>query len=100
MTIVDIVKNAGTKANNHRTIQSIFQHMYGELTELSEEITKIENNQPEGADGIVGESIDIIACALDMIFVQCPDITEDQINEIMKKKCDKWILKYGNTNNS
>lgn len=90
----DIVKKASNQINNNRTIQSIYQHMYGEMVELSDEITKIENNQPEGVDGIVGESIDIIACALDMIFKQRPDITEEELNNIMQAKCNKWIKKY------
>lgn len=95
-----IVKKASNEIKNNRTTQSIYQHMYGEMCELSEEITKIENNQPEGADGIVGESIDIIACAIDMILKHKPEITEDELNKIMEAKCNKWIAKYSNTDYS
>jgi hypothetical protein len=42
----------------------------------------------------VGEAIDIIACALDIIFIHRPETTDEKINEILLRKCEKWARRY------
>ena len=69
--------------------------MDGEVLELREEIEKVKLGLPPGPDGIVGENIDVIACALDSIFEAAPDITDEQLAAIMFAKCNKWARKYG-----
>ena len=50
-----------------------------------------------GADGIIGESVDTILCAIDMIYIHAKkqgiEITEEQLIEIAKKKLAKWESK-------
>lgn len=91
---VDLVRNFSKLINNGRTLRSISEHMRGEHIELDEEIEKVEQGVDEGADGVVGESIDVIACALDAIFQHKPDITDEEIYTIMDRKCRKWVQKY------
>jgi hypothetical protein len=66
-----------------------------ELGELATEC-KIANGRSyktAGPDGIVGEAIDGILCNLDMIYVENPDLTEDEFNSMVKAKCEKWYQK-------
>lgn len=84
-----IVRRYTKNIRNGRTPATIIRHMRGEVEELQEEI----DGTGDGRDGIVGESIDIIACALDMIFEVQPDITDEQIDAIMEAKCAKWARK-------
>ncbi len=91
---VDLVRDFSKRIKNGRTLRSISDHMRGEHIELDEEIEKVEQGVTEGTDGIVGESIDVIACALDAIFLHKPDITDEEIYNIMDRKCKKWVEKY------
>lgn len=92
--IDEIVKKYSLEIKNNRNIRSILNHLKGEVKELDVEVEYVND---ENEDGIVGESIDIIACALDMIFIHNPDITIEQIDEIMIRKCEKWKANYSKT---
>jgi NTP pyrophosphatase (non-canonical NTP hydrolase) len=80
-----------------RYIGHVFLQLAEEAGELATEI-KIANgftiDKVEGADGIVGEAIDVIQCAIDIIYLYNPSITEEQLNVIMKKKLEKWSKKW------
>lgn len=92
--IVSIVRLYSKEIQNGRTLRDIAEHTQSELVELNEEIEKVEKGEDEGSDGIVGEAIDIIACALDAIFKHQPDITEAELDALMYKKCEKWKRYY------
>jgi hypothetical protein len=92
---IDIVRHFASVIQNGRTLRDISRHTHGELLELDEEIDKLEEGTPQGSDGIVGESIDIIACALDAIFVHAPQTTNEEICQILLTKCEKWARRYG-----
>lgn len=68
--------------------------MIGETEELAEEIQLLQNGLPMGSDGIIGETIDVILCALDIISKQYPEMTADDIKIIIDKKLNKWVKKY------
>jgi len=89
-TLTEIVRSFTKRIRNGRTNTSILAHMRSEVDELDAEI----QNGNIGEDGILGESIDIIACALDMIFENYPDISEEELARIMQAKCEKWERKY------
>lgn len=89
-TLVEVVRKYALAIDNGRTQHTIVNHMKSEVLELEEEI----ENGSTGADGIIGENIDVIACALDSIFVHNPEITEEELVAIMIRKCDKWVAKY------
>ena len=89
-SLVDVVRKYALAINNGRTQHTILDHMRSEVQELAVEI----DNGSTGEDGIIGENIDIIACALDSIFIHNPTITEAELVALMIKKCDKWVEKY------
>ncbi len=89
-----IVRGYSEKIKNGRTIRSAFEHMQGEANELDLEITLKNTGMPAGPDGIVGEAIDVISCALDVIFLHKPDITDEELHAIMIKKMEKWVRDY------
>ena len=94
---IDIVRHFARVIQNGRTISDAARHAGDELVELKEEITLKDAGQVAGPDGIVGEAIDLIACALDIIFVEAPETTDDQINAILVRKCEKWARRYSNS---
>jgi len=91
---LDIVRHFSRKIQNGRTILDAARHTERELVELYEEIEKKVMGLPPGPDGIVGEALDIIACALDVIFVEAPETTNEEINATLLRKCEKWARRY------
>ena len=91
------VLHVAKQINNGRTQDDVFKHMMTEVGELAQEICIRDGiiDKPVGADGIIGEAIDVIACALDIIYLENPEITTADIEEIMQRKLKKWINKYG-----
>jgi len=75
-----------------RTIESSL--IYG-MSELSEEILKISGHsiKPETSDGVIGESVDVILCMLDIIQLHSVDITGDEVEVIIQNKITKWANK-------
>jgi len=72
-----------------------------EIGELSTEVLIVEgmSSKEPGEDGIIGEAVDSILCLLDIIYYENPDITDEELKEIMVKKCYKWkahVLKRRN----
>ncbi|MND95515.1 hypothetical protein D3C80_877710 [compost metagenome] len=49
--------------------------------------------RPASPDGVVGEAVDLIITAVDMINAQQPGITVDEIFYIVANKCNKWASK-------
>lgn len=100
-TLIQVVRNASDCASTRelkvkkRNLYSVFASLMSEAGELGEEIA-IEHGhsyKSKGEDGVVGEAIDVIITALDLITVANPDLTETQITEMARRKCDKWISK-------
>ena len=91
---IDIVRHFSALISNGRTIDDIFRHTNLEMGELQEEIEKEHRGEVPGDDGVVGEAIDIIACVLDIIFVKQPQITKEEINDLLLVKCQKWARRY------
>jgi len=78
-----------------RNQYSVLAHTTAELGELAEEvaIARGDSYKQEGEDGVVGEAVDLIVCAVDMIYVTKPSMTEEQILELVRAKCGKWLQK-------
>lgn len=100
-TLIQVVRNASEYANTkelsvrRRNLYSVLASLMSEVGELGEEVA-IEHGhsyKTKGADGIVGEAIDVIVTALDMITVANPELTEQEIVEMARRKVDKWISK-------
>jgi len=90
----EIVRPFSEKIKNGRTLRDITDHMVSEVNELYEEIDKIDAGEEPGKDGVVGEAIDVIACALDAIFVHSPNIDIKTLEDILQSKCEKWARRY------
>ena len=81
--------------DNNRTIENVLTHMTTEVGELALEISIDQGRSYKDAseDGVVGEAVDVILCALDIIRVYQPDITEEDILAIAQRKLAKWVEK-------
>jgi hypothetical protein len=75
-----------------RTSQEILTHAMTDLSELATEVQIAAGNsyKEAGSDGVVGESIDLIIRAIDMIHQVDPTITPEQLSEMTLLKLMKW----------
>lgn len=94
-TMVSVVKSYSERIKDDRTLSDVLGHAMEELGELATEI-KIANGKSykkAGPDGVIGEAVDLINCALDIIYLAKPDFTEEELMGIQVAKCDKWLEK-------
>jgi hypothetical protein len=91
--MIDLVFKTADTVPAGRESRDILTSLVEEVGELSTEIgiQSGHTGKTPGPDGILGESIDVILCALDMIRVNYPDVTEEDIVRLAEKKCDKWL---------
>lgn len=82
--------------HNGRDRQDILNYLATEYGELMEEhiIAQGKSYKDPGKDGIVGEAVDMIVCLLDLIHHEQPDLTEAELQEVFRKKLNKWDLKH------
>lgn len=91
-TLITETFNYSDQVHNNRNPFYVLLKCTEELGELSEEVqiaAGVSYKQP-GKDGIVGEAIDLITCALDMIHITHPELTEEDILAIAIPKLEKW----------
>jgi len=91
--MIDLVFKTADTVPVGRDSRDILTSLVEEVGELSTEIgiQSGHTGKTPGSDGILGEAVDVILCALDMIRVNYPDVTEEDIVRIAEKKCDKWL---------
>ena len=92
--VLDKTLEVCRRIENSRDLKSIFNHAKGEIEELHDEIVNVEIGKPEGPDGVIGEAVDVMLCMVDIIYKRNPDITKEQIFEVICSKLDKWELLY------
>lgn len=92
MSLIQKTFAVSDEIQDNRTLLRILAHTMSELGELAEEveINAGVSHKLAGEDGIVGESVDLILCALDMIRKHDPTVTEVELEEIAVKKLAKW----------
>lgn len=88
--LLELVRTYSDTIKNGRDLAYIFEGLQEEVDELEVEIF----GDIEGKDGIPGEAIDVILCALDLLFKSAPDWTNEDIVAYAEKKCQKWARKY------
>ena len=93
--MLEIVRNVQHHFNK-RPLNYILNSLNSEYRELIEEIDLVNESKPAGDDGVIGEAVDMISCLLDMILQVNPNISSSELNDILSKKCDKWVRLYGN----
>ncbi len=89
--MLEIVRHYALGIRNGRKAADAFKHLKSEIEELGVEL----ENGGAGADGVKGEVMDVINCALDILFLVHPEVTMDELDTIMEAKCQKWVRKYG-----
>ena len=84
------------KVNDGRTRSDVLSAMMTEVGELAEEIRVQQGlSTKSGDDGVFGEAVDVILCAVDMIYVDNPDVTVKEIEKYIAIKLKKWMEKNG-----
>jgi hypothetical protein len=96
MSIIQNILSASSRIKNSRNISSVFRHLVGEVNELRDEVTAKVCDLEHGEDGILGEAVDVILCALDVAYQDNPNLTEEQIAAVVSRKLEKWERLYGN----
>lgn len=84
-----------------RTSYDVLASLVSEVGELAEEVAiqQGHSGKTPGDDGVFGESVDVIICDLDMIHVNFPEITEEDIISMVEQKCTKWLMMRGKWDN-
>lgn len=93
-TLVKTILEASSEIKNDRTKSDVLVHLMTEVGELAQEIQISEGKsyKTEGVDGVIGEAIDVIICALDIIKQHNPNIKEDyDLSRILVSKLNKWV---------
>lgn len=91
MSGIEMILTACQTIKSERTDESVFHHLCGEVIELSHEV----RGTGDGVDGVIGESVDVILCAIDLIYQKFPNVTVSEINNVIEKKLQKWVDVYG-----
>jgi hypothetical protein len=97
--LLSIVRHYCNVVQNNRTADDIFDAYSDEAVELLQAYDYSMQGIVE-EDGVIGESIDVIICLLDLIFKTAPDITNEDIVAYAEKKCQKWQRLYSLTDYS
>lgn len=85
---------ASRLAKDGRTPKEVLMVLMEEVGELATEIsieTGFKKNREPSEDGVVGEAVDVILAALDIIAIHRPDITEKELKSLALSKCNKWL---------
>jgi len=96
MTLVSEILETSKTVHNDRTIQDILTHAMTELGELALEVQIAEGKsyKQQGADGIVGEALDVINCMIDIIYVHYGVLADEHyLKALNSRKLAKWVEK-------
>lgn len=93
MGLIELVRGYCCAIRDGRTLDDVWVHLQGEQMELLDEMVLDSRGEPPGEDGIVGEAMDVILCALDLIYLHRPDLNIRELHEIATAKCEKWRRK-------
>lgn len=93
-TIIGEIVNIGKKIcilKPTRQLSNVFLSLSEEIGELATEISvRVKSSSKiSGEDGIKGEAVDVILCALDILHLE--GCEEDEIIELMRQKGAKWL---------
>lgn len=93
MDLLETVFKASAKVNDGRDLKDVLGVVMEEVGELSTEInikTGHKDRKP-GEDGIVGECVDAIAALVDVIYLEEPNLSQQEFNRLLARKCRKWV---------
>jgi hypothetical protein len=81
-----------TKDDQNDIMLSLMEEAGETATEIK--IAKGLKSGPAGKDGVVGEAIDAILCALDVIYTELGSLDNMVVKETIYNKTMKWQNKY------
>ncbi len=92
-TVVSRTLATSESIKNDRTTSDVLSHMMTEVGELAQEIiiSNGKSYKSPGDDGVTGEAIDVMLCALDIIALEEPGCSEEELFEYAVKKLNKWV---------
>lgn len=95
LTLIDVIINTSLEVEDNRSKYYVLSKIGEEFGELSTEvgITMGDSYKKPGKDGVIGEAIDVIISTLDLIYLENPRITEDELIAIAMPKLEKWKAK-------
>lgn len=98
--IVEVCKTI----NHDRDVSTITTHLYSEIDELTQEVVKMQFGEEAGDDGITGECVDVILCAVDLMYNERltkqgndfnPEVFMQEVRDTFTRKLNKWQSVYG-----
>ena len=99
-SILQLVREVSESVNDGRNLDAVMCSIAEETGELAAEVNIVSGRKPHkvaGVDGILGEAVDVIITALDMIYVESSNrlipITEEEITDVVKNKLFKLQVK-------
>lgn len=103
MTLVQLILDACRIVDNFhstRSLYSVNHALQSEVGELAEEIAieMGDSYKEHGPDGLPGEGIDALISALDLLYVNNRNLSEERLVAIAKPKLEKWIAKVMQAN--
>ena len=95
--ILKSVESACSKIGHRETdLNNIFVAMSEEVGELATEILIVNGLKDRPSiEGIVGEAVDVMICALDIIYAHTGSLDNETVKSIVDTKLNKWVNKYG-----
>ncbi|HET8688418.1 MAG TPA: hypothetical protein VFM18_17545 [Methanosarcina sp.] len=97
VSLFEVINKTSKEVPPGRTEADVMLHLVEEVGELALELAihRGSSYKKAGEDGVIGEAIDSLINALDIIYVHKPDITEEELIAYAVKKCQKWRIKTG-----
>lgn len=94
-SVIEEILFASAGIRDGRNQYTILAKATEEIGELAQEvmIAAGDHYKPAGKDGVIGEGVDLMICAIDMIASEDPCITEEEILVIVRRKLGKWAEK-------
>lgn len=99
-TLFGTVREVSGGVSTDRTPELVLTKSIEELGELSREImiARGYDDRVIGDDGVIGEAIDVVITMFDIIYLTNPNISEEELVEIAKRKTNKWKARIGENN--
>jgi hypothetical protein len=92
MSLFNHIISYSKSIRDERTVNDVLIHSFTEMGELALEvqINSGKSYKESGVDGVIGEALDVICCMIDIIYIENPNITEEEIMNLATEKLEKW----------
>ena len=94
-SLIQDILDVSSSINDKRHLFSVLSKVMEEVGELAVEVAvaKGMTYKSGGHDGVIGECVDAIIALTDLIYVNNPNITEEEIQAKVQAKLQKWVSK-------